>query len=220
MLVKTETTVALRCPDCGRLVLHTLSRFELGGGRSREVSCSCGSPQVVVSSKGNRSYWLEVNCVICEAVHLYHLSTKEMWSHDVVHLSCQETGLELGHVGDRNKIKEYIKNHEEALEALVEEMGGQDYFVNAGVMLSVLTHVHTLAEEGNLNCTCQNNRIELEIFPDRIELHCRHCNRMHVLSAMTAQDGSDLRDDEALKLTHKARTKTKTPRIHRKHDNK
>lgn len=217
MLIKAETTLALRCPDCGRLLLHNLSRFDFGREKTKEITCSCGSPQVVVSTKRNKSFWLEINCVICDSVHLYRLSAKELWSRDVVHLSCQETGLELGHIGARDKIKEYIKHHEEALEALVEEMGGQDYFDNAEVMLTVLAHVHTLAEEGNLKCACGKSRIELEIFPDRIELHCRHCGRMHVLPANAEQDALSLSEDEELELTQKAFTNT--PWVRRKHDN-
>jgi ribosomal protein S14 len=203
MLIKTETTLSLRCPDCGRPALQTVSRFTFGREGLREVLCSCGSLLLVVNSKSRKSYWLEINCVICEADHMYRLTPRELWSRDVVHLSCQETGLELGCIGPYERVRAYLQTKEQALEVLVEEMGGPDYFRNAEVMLSALTHVHTLAEEGSLSCPCGENCIEMEIFTDRVELHCRHCLRLYVLAAAAEQDLVGLERYSSIELTRR-----------------
>lgn len=222
MLIKTETTLALRCPDCGRSTMQTLSRFDLGRGKSKEILCSCGSQLFVGSTKNQKSYWLEVNCVICEATHLFRLTPRELWPHDVVYLFCQETGLELGCIGTYEQVRSYLQTDEQTLEILVEEMGGESYFRNAEVMLNTLTFVHTLAEEGRLVCPCGENRIELEIFPDRVELHCRHCLRMSRLAAETKQDMVKLEDYKSIELTRQVfsekRRKARRPK-HHKRDN-
>lgn len=203
MLMKTETTLSLRCPDCGRSALQTVSRFTFGREESREVLCSCGSLLLVVNSKSRKSYWLEINCVICEADHVYRLTPRELWSRDVVYLSCQETGLELGCIGPYERVRAYLQTKEQALEVLVEEMGGPDYFRSAEVMLSTLTHVHTLAEEGGLSCPCGENCIEMEIFTDRVELHCRHCLRLYVLAAAAEQDLAGLETYSSIELARR-----------------
>ncbi|MDI6907502.1 MAG: hypothetical protein QMC81_08460 [Thermoanaerobacterales bacterium] len=201
MVIDTETTVALRCPECGRLGLFTLDRFSFSREKTQEVLCGCGAALMIVTGKKHRSYWLEINCAICEATHLYRLSPRECWGPDVVHLSCQETDIEMGHVGPREKVKACLPSHEEALEALVAEMGGKDYFHNAEIMLAALTYVHTLAEEGNMSCACGENRIELEIHPDRVELHCRHCRRVYVIEAATDEDLVRLESAERIELS-------------------
>lgn len=206
MLVRTETTIALRCPDCGRLGMHTISRFEFCRDRAREIACTCGGTLLVISTRNHKSYWLEIGCAVCEATHLFRLSPHELFTPDVIHLHCQETDLELAHVGPREKVKTYVRNRTEALEALVEEMGGSGYFTNADVMLSTLTYVHILAEEGNLVCPCGKNRIELEIFPDRVELHCRNCNRLRVFYAETERDLDRLTRLESIELTRQVLT--------------
>lgn len=219
MLIKTETTLALRCPDCGRSTLQTVSRFTFGCEKSREVLCSCGSLLLVVSTKNQKSYWLEINCVICESTHLYRLAPGELWSREVFHLSCQETGLELGCIGPYERVKAYLQTKEQALEILVEEMGGPNYFRDAEVMLSTLTYVHTLAEEGGLSCPCGENRIELEIFPDRVELHCRHCLRMFLLAAENEQDLDRLEARESIELRRQVFNEKKKKARRRKRDN-
>lgn len=220
MLVKTETTLALRCSDCGRSVVQTVSRFALGPERPCEVLCKCGSRLLVVTTKSRKSYWLEANCVVCESTHLYRLTASEFWSREAFYLSCQETGLELGCIGPYERVRNYLHTKEQALEILVEEMGGQNYFRNAEVMLGALTFVHTLAEEGSLYCPCRENRIELEIFPDRIELHCRHCLRMCLLAAETEQDMAKLEQCESLELKRQVFGEKKRRTHRRNHDNK
>jgi|Deesub1362A_J573_1020465.scaffolds.fasta_scaffold00215_57 hypothetical protein len=230
MLIKTETTLALRCLDCGRSTLETVSRFGLSRGKSKEVLCSCGRLLLVIgsrrglaragrSTKNRKSYWLEINCVICEANHLYHLTPGELWTRSVVNLSCLETGLELGCIGPYEQVRACLQTREQALGVLVEEMGGPSYFRDAEIMLATLTHVHTLAEEGSLSCSCGKSRIELEIFPDRIELHCRHCLRMCILPAEGKQDLAQLEACESIELTGQVFNEKKRKAYRRKHDN-
>ncbi|MGQ5711799.1 hypothetical protein [Desulforudis sp. DRI-14] len=219
MVVNTDTTLALCCPDCGRLGLHVVSRFIFCREKRREIKCSCKTLLAVIATRDHKRFWLEINCIVCEATHLYRLTAKELWPREIIHLSCQETGLELGQIGPRAKIKEYLKGQQTALETLVEEMGGQTYFKNAEIMLSALSFVHSLAEDGNLCCPCGRNQIELEIFPDRIELHCRHCKRVKVVKAESEQDALSLQALKKIELSWC--TLPDVPEhAFRKHDNK
>ncbi|MBO8127918.1 MAG: hypothetical protein H0Z39_01795 [Peptococcaceae bacterium] len=220
MIINTVTTIALRCPECARLSLYPVSRFSFSNNKTQEIVCSCGTPQVVMVTRNKKSYWLEINCVVCESTHFYRLKAKELWSHNVIHLSCQETGLELGHIGPHQKVQAYLEKNEDALEALIEEMGGEEYFQSAEIMLSTLTHVHTLAEEGGLICPCGKNRIELEIFPERVELHCRHCKRMRLLAAKTQQDLERLHKMEKIELSRQVFGEDPVNNPRRRRDNK
>lgn len=209
MLINTETTVGLRCPDCGKQGLYTLDRFSFCREKTQEILCSCGAVLMVVTSKRHRSYWMEVNCAVCESTHLYRFTPRELWGESVSHLFCQETDIELAHIGPREKVKECMPSPEEALELLIAEMGGPEYFRSAEIMLAALTYVHTLAEEGSLSCACGENRIELEIHPDRVELHCRHCRRVYVVNAATKEDLAQLESLERIELTRRAGTRNR-----------
>ncbi|MGQ9498074.1 MAG: hypothetical protein ACUVRC_01310 [Desulfotomaculales bacterium] len=217
MLVGTETTLALRCPDCGRLGLYTISRFDFCREKVKEIVCPCGAVALVMSTRNHKAYWLEIGCAVCEAMHLFRFSPHELFTPDVTHILCQESELELAHVGSRDRIEQYVKNRTEALEALVEEMGGSDYFSNAEVMLGTLTHVHVLAEEGNLVCPCGKSRIELEIFPDRLELHCRNCQRFRIFYAQTERDLDRLTRLNSIELTRQVLVGRKKHRKRDKH---
>ncbi len=134
----------------------------------------------------------------------------------MVNLSCQETGMELGCVGPYENIQSYLQTKEEALEILVEEMGGSNYFRDSEIMLEILTHVHALAEEGSLHCPCGEDRVELEIFPDRVELHCRHCSRMAILQSETEEDLSRLKSIAQVELTQQPFREKRKPRRHKR----
>ncbi|MEW5762453.1 MAG: hypothetical protein AB1776_04535 [Bacillota bacterium] len=204
MLVRTETTVALRCPDCGRLRLYPVSRFDFCREKVREITCPCGAVALVISTKNHKSYWLEIGCTVCETMHLFRLAPHQFFAQEVTPLVCQESELELAHLGPADRVRGYVENRNEALETLIEEMGGENYFANADIMLSTLAHVHALAEEGNLVCPCDRSRIEVEIFPDRLELHCRNCKRLRVFYAKTERDLDRVIRLETIELTRQA----------------
>ncbi len=201
MLIITDTLVAMRCPECGKLDYHNLSRFAFSGNNKVEIVCSCGFVKLVVSTKNRRQYWVQVPCVVCETKHLRSLSSRMLWSGEVNYLFCQETGLELGYMGPEEEVRALAEAQEESMEALANEFDGEDdYFHNAEIMYEVLNCLHDIAERGALYCQCGNQDVEVDIFPDRLELHCENCHSVNIIYAETEDDLQVIRKVETIEL--------------------
>lgn len=203
MIVPTDTVIMLRCPDCGRLELFHLSRFGVSKRKPGRVICSCGVEKARVTTRDYAAYTLEVNCTVCDLQHTYQLSGKRLWSQEVTPLLCLETGLELGSIGPRDKVRAAIPSYQEELEELIEELGGPGYFINPDVMYEVLNYVQEMADEGGVFCPCGKNKIELEVLPDRLELRCKHCERLKVIYAETEEDYLRLQELPAIELSRR-----------------
>ncbi|MTI80627.1 MAG: hypothetical protein FH758_07020 [Firmicutes bacterium] len=200
MLISTSTVLAMRCPECGKLEFHKLSLFSFSGQRVLEITCTCGAPLLLARKKKN-SYWLQLPCVICETNHQRQISGARMWSQELINLYCQETGIELGHIGPEDIVKEVAQSYDYDLKTLVEQFEGEDYFINTDVMYQAIHHVHEMAETNALYCQCGNDSVEVDIFPDRLELHCNECDSVNIIYAETEEDLKVIEQVECIELT-------------------
>lgn len=189
MLIQATTALALRCPECGKIKYYALSFF-LFAGRNRTVrfSCDCGTPLISITTRDRKIFYLQLDCLMCETKHLYQYLFKEIWSPDVISLFCEETGLEVGFIGPRQKVKKCIARQERSLREMAEDLGFSDFFSNPEIMYETLDYLHKLASEGRLSCQCGNLEIEVEIFAERVELRCSSCGAIGVIGAETKDD--------------------------------
>ncbi|MHB1420615.1 MAG: hypothetical protein ACYCX4_13725 [Bacillota bacterium] len=201
MLISTTTVIALRCPVCGQLDFHDLSLFHFANKASFKIECSCGAELLTVGTKDCKNFWLQLKCVLCETRHVYHRSRKEIWGDQALTVCCEETGLEIGYIGSREEVKRCIQNQEKSLSDLAEDLGFTDYFENQEVMYEVLDCLYRIAEQGNLYCQCGNHDVEIEIFPDRLELKCNLCHSTGVVKAESETDLEAVRQMWEIQLT-------------------
>lgn len=202
MIIETGVLLAMRCPDCGKLGYHKLSRFEMGLRNKMEIPCTCGFTKLVVNTRNRKEYILQIPCVVCESKHLLSISAKRFWSGEVNYLFCQETGLELGYLGADGEVRALAEAQEESIESLASEIDGEDrYFNNSEIMYEVLNCLHDIAEQGALYCQCGNLDVEVDIFPDRLELHCKECDSVNIIYAETEDDLRVIRDVDSIELS-------------------
>lgn len=200
MIVATEFVVAIRCPLCGKLDLHPVSRFTLTKSGSHKINCTCGAPKLIIGTKNRQKYWFQIPCVLCETNHLVYYQAKELCLDRVEYLYCSETNVELGFFGPEEKIKALAENHEYNLESIVDGMGYDDYFYSPEIMFEVLNSLHDVAEEGFLYCECGSYQIEIDIFPDRIELQCKDCKTVSTVFAETEEDLKRIKGTQKIEL--------------------
>jgi ribosomal protein S27E len=200
VLLDTVTTLAIRCPECGNLEFHNLSRFALSGGGKIQIKCSCGAFLLGIVRKSPRSYWLQVPCVLCETKHLREISGARLWGKSAITLECHEAGLELGFLGRAEEVKTLAEDLDTDLESLVDQLGFDEYFNNSEVMHQVMQCVQDIADNGGLFCQCGINRIEVDVFLDRLELHCTECDSINIVYAETEEDLRVIQQVETIEL--------------------
>lgn len=187
MLVPANTTIAMRCPECGRLEMNTVSRFALSGGHSAKVTCSCGAHKVTVGSKQGQ-VWLQIPCYLCDGLHFMQIASRRFWSGRLQPLMCSDTDLQLGVFGGENEVEVYARAGGSELDRLLEDAAFGEYFDHPEVMYQALSQVHTMAENGNLTCVCGNRHISVDIYPERLDLSCSECGRHRTVLAGREED--------------------------------
>ena len=200
MVISTETVIAIRCSTCGKIDYHSISRFDFTKENNIKVNCSCGALKIIIGTKNRKQFWLQIPCVLCETNHLIYYKSKQLWSDEVTFFYCTDTNVELGFFGPADKVKLVSENYEHNLDSLVDELGYDEYFYNPEIMVEVLNCLHDIAEAGFLYCECGNYQIEVDIFPDRIELQCKDCDSISIIYAETEEDLRIIREVEKIEL--------------------
>lgn len=130
---------------------------------------------------------VQVPCVLCETEHSVYLPERDIWGARLKSVLCQETGIEILFLGEEGEVLEAATGTEdEARRALADE--NYDYFDNPSVMYEILNHLHRVANDGGLICPCKEGEVEVEVYSDRVELHCTNCHRWWVVNAGKEED--------------------------------
>ncbi|KAB2953827.1 hypothetical protein F9B85_04215 [Heliorestis acidaminivorans] len=188
MIVSTMTIVALRCQTCGAIDFHGISLFTFAKQRTQQINCTCGAKLMTVGTKDRKRFYLQAHCIMCESQHLFWYLREKLWSQQLSVLHCEENLVEIGFVGPRDKVKEAIMRQDKSLREMAENLGVVEYFENPEVMYGILEYLHTIAENGKLYCTCSSHQINVDIYPDRVELRCEVCSNNHVCYAESDHD--------------------------------
>lgn len=214
MLVQTQRTIALRCPLCGRLEFNKISLFDFSGYSSIKVNCKCGFDKLLITTKNFKEFFLQLHCLICEEIHILQFERNKLWEQTTSVLRCTETGQDLGYVGSEESIEKVIRQKQDDLGSIFNNFGFDDYFTNPQVMYEVLNHLHQIAEENNLFCSCGNNQIEIDVFPEKLELHCPYCQSIHVIYAETIEDLCLVKQTRFIAMTEKGFTSFDSSKVH------
>jgi hypothetical protein len=214
MIVSTQRSLALRCPLCGRLEYHSISFFEFSGHTPVRVKCKCGFNKLIISTRNFKEFSLQMSCLICEEVHIIKFTRQELWEKPAAVLRCTETGQELGYIGHEASLAKIIKQKQDDIESIMNNLGFDDYFTNPQVMFEVLNHLHQISEQNQMFCLCGNKQIEIDVFPEKLELHCPLCQSLHIIYAETIEDLSIVKQVRTIALTEKGFTSFDASKVH------
>ncbi|NLT94333.1 MAG: hypothetical protein GXW85_02190 [Clostridia bacterium] len=193
MIISTYKTIAIRCPQCGKMDFYALSRFSMSGTSVASIDCECGTNLLKMGRNKGKNFWLQVKCSMCEDTHLFVFNYKELWLGNLQTLLCEETGVEIGFIGEREPVRKNVQNMNKSVQEMAEELGYGEYFNNPEIMYRVLEHLHSLADSGRLYCDCNNHNLDVEVYPDRMELHCNDCGATGIVFAESFKDWENVR---------------------------
>lgn len=214
MLVSTQRKIALRCPLCGRLDSHQISFFDFSGHVPVRVHCKCGFQKLMINTKDYQSFSLKLPCLICEEVHILKFKRQELLEQPLSILKCVESGQELGYIGTEAAVERVILQKQEDMGSIVNNLGFEDYFTNPQVMFEILNQLHQIADENNLFCSCGNNQIEIDVFPEKLELRCPYCQSIHIIYAETIEDLYMVKKVKLIVMTEKGFTSFDSSKVH------
>lgn len=190
LLLNTDLKLVLSCPHCLRTEVQEFSLFSLSGGWTVGFRCSCGTDKFILSSQKNKqNCLLSLVCPICKFSHSFSFSFQELFAEQLHILYCEETGQEICSLGWGVKMeKKVLANSKDEDEDLWEQFGCSEYFHDPEVMFKCLDYLHQLASYGEIFCQCGNKKIEVDVFPEKIELFCSRCTGLGMIFAETEQD--------------------------------
>jgi hypothetical protein len=214
LLVSTQRSLALRCPLCGRLEFHQFSLFAFAGFAPVTINCQCGFVKLTVTTKNYKEFLLQIPCLLCDATHLLKFNFHELWEQPVSVIRCPESGQELGYMGDPDALDKVIRRKQNDADSIINNFGFDDYFTNPQVMFEILNHLHQIAEDDRLFCACGNNNIEIDVFPEKLELQCPCCQSLHIIYAETLEDLRVVKKVQTIVMTEKGFTSFESGKAH------
>lgn len=210
MIVATTTVITLCCPECGKMEYNAVSLFTFSRRNSIRLKCGCGAVLGKLRSSDRKTFYLEFVCGMCTETHMYTFSRNLLWTGAATPIFCLDTDLEAGFAGKKESIQTAMREMEQSIEEMALELGYDEYFENPDVMYNILERLYNIAEKGYLTCQCGSTDIEMEIFPDRVELQCESCTSVDNIPAAMPQDESRVERMDKLLLTPRGITASNT----------
>ena len=195
MLLHTENIIAIRCPDCDKLNVGAFSLFSLKQ-QPFQMQCECGTELLILETRDCRNFSIYFLCSLCEDQHLSFLRREQVLGAEAEPVYCEEIGVAAGYVGPEPEVLSVMEEQHKSIEEMAEELAYGDYFINPPVMYRILKHIYNLAENGMLSCSCGSRSIEIEIFPDNLELKCENCSSGKTIMGQTETDLKILRIEQ------------------------
>lgn len=187
MLIPSLTTIALRCPGCGKVNLVSLSRFALKERKMFKVVCQCGFC-LMHFSRNKKEVCFQTECVICATTHLLKYASGRLWDGRLRKMYCDYAGTEIGYIGPTEEVKQAVENTENMVREITAQNEDEREILNPGIMNQVLTLLQKMSAEERVTCTCGAGELEAEVYHDRVEIYCSYCGAVGIVFAETIKD--------------------------------
>ena len=202
MPIVSERTVRFRCAACERLDTFTLSLFDLTYNEPKRFRCSCGGEGITFTVKKNKLL-VEIFCPICLEPHTRTVELGRIWQRPLTALECTDMGTAIAFIGSKDALTderlEVISSLEYDEELDVGDILGYDGppelfaddFENSDATFRILRHVHEIADEGNVFCTCGSRAIMFELDYSTVSLRCEICGSIEDIQTGTDDDADE-----------------------------
>ncbi len=166
ILTSKETTLAYRCPICGKCILSVVGVFALSGDLLK-LKCDCGGSELTIVHTNDGKVRLTVPCLFCPTPHNYVISKTAFFDRDLFSLACTYSGMDICFIGAKDRILEALEESTKELQAMLEEAGIEDFSAFRG------------GEEGDTRYEFDDPQIEdivrfmLCELRDEEAIHCR-----------------------------------------------
>ncbi len=212
VLEAKNTTLAYRCPKCGKNILSMVGVFALTGDLIK-LKCDCGGSELTIQHQKDGKVRLTVPCFFCPNPHQYVLTPTVFFSRELFSLECAYSGLDVCFVGSREKVLEATRASDEAFLEMLQGAGitdidqlreaqedVEDVYIDPQVESIAALTIENAMEEGKLLCNCPEGTerdIQFEFLADSLLIYCKTCGatRIYPVSNMvTALSFMDIKE--------------------------
>jgi predicted RNA-binding Zn-ribbon protein involved in translation (DUF1610 family) len=201
-----QTTIAYRCPHCGEGVISAVGMFSLAADMVR-LKCHCGKSHLEIAYSKDGKVRLKVPCLICSNSHTYTLSKNIFFGKDIFILPCPCSDVNIGFIGELNRVKFELSRTELELLQILEESGvdsfaalhgeeKEEFLSDPQIEDIVLFVIRDLEAENKIYCKCHpapekgapvtdeegERTYDVEITPDGIIVSCPECGASRVIA--------------------------------------
>jgi hypothetical protein len=225
ILQSKQTTVAYRCPTCGKFIFGIVGIFTLSGDLIK-LKCDCGGSELKIEYTGDDKLRITVPCLFCPKPHVYVLTKGAFFDREILALNCTYSGLDTCFIGDTDKVSEAAKSSDDMLLELLEDAGfdgiesfmrgragidgednvDEDYRLDYAQIEDVVRFMLAeLKDEGAIRCDCEDGADpDFEFKGDSVLIYCKKCHcekRVPMSSTLAANaflhiDSLDLENPE------------------------
>ena len=207
-----QTTVAYRCPACGKGVVSAVGIFSLGGDMLK-LKCECGGSELTVVPTSDGKVRLTVPCLVCPKPHNFLVNNKVFFGKELFALQCPYTDVNICFLGERERVcRELERTELELLDMLGEEnlgklcgaQGHEEEFFTDPQILDIVTFViNDLLESGDIHCHCESGvcaACEAEVLEGGIRVTCRDCGASAFIPTDSLIRAHDFLNSDSLTL--------------------
>lgn len=207
VLESKQTTIAYRCPHCGEGVVSAVGMFSLSADMVR-LKCHCGKSQLEIVYSKDGKVRLKVPCLICPNGHSYTVSKNIFFGKDIFVLPCPCSDVNIGFIGELNRVKFELSRTELELLEILEENGvdsfaslhGEEegFLSDPQIEEIIMFVIHDLEAENKIYCKCHpapsgdaapsesdseaERCYDVEITPDGILVSCAECGASRLIA--------------------------------------
>jgi transcription elongation factor Elf1 len=184
-----DTTVAYRCPACGRSILSVTGVFALTGDMIK-LKCDCGGSELVMKKEGEGKMRISIPCLFCPRPHQAVISREVLTTHEIFAYQCSNSGANIFFSGAKGEVLKAIEESDRALADLIDETelaeiyaqnrgeGEETYYNDEHVRDMILFYLGDLCEDGKIECDCAEGGdflVDNEI--GKVRIMCKKCGK-------------------------------------------
>lgn len=221
MILKSkETTIAYRCPVCGKIILGMVGIFTLSGDMIK-LKCDCGRSELTLTRTNDNRIRLTVPCIICPNPHNYTISADSFFERDVFALACPYSTIDICFIGEKERLDHALHDADEQLIRILNDAGLSEYADFRSGIEEVngksekesdldFSHVEEivrfmlaeLKEDGCIECGCDDGEGEydFEFIDDSVRVFCKRCGADETISLASTLAANEFLHTDKLTL--------------------
>lgn len=207
-----QTTVAYRCPVCGKGVVSAVGIFSLGGDMLK-LKCECGGSELTVVPTSDGKVRLTVPCLVCPKPHNFLVNNKVFFGKELFMLQCPYTDVNICFLGESGQVcRELERTELELLDMLGEEnlsrlcgMHGREKEEAPDPMILDIVNfmIKDMLETGDIHCRCEGGicrDCDAELLDGGIKVTCRDCGAKTFIPTDSLVKAHDFLNSDSLTL--------------------